>query len=46
MPAVNRRHLDQLVTRPGPFTDPDVEFGDVTIEHLEKIKVLSVTGSI
>ena len=34
------------MTRPGPFTDPDLEFGDETVKSLESMKVLFVTRCI
>lgn len=45
MPPSDRRYLDQVVTRPGPFTDPDVKIGDEVINHLESVKVLLVNQS-
>ena len=37
-----RRYLNNFLTRPGPFTDPDFVSGTETIASLEASKVLLV----
>jgi hypothetical protein len=38
-----RRYLDNFLTRPGPFTDPQAALGQETIDQLSNAKILYVT---
>ena len=37
-----RKYLDSILTKGGPFTDPDSDLGKGTISRLEESKILSV----
>jgi len=37
-----RKYLDNILTRSGPFTDPDTTLGDPTIELLSSSKILVI----
>ena len=37
-----RKYLDSILTKGGPFTDPDSDLGQGTISRLEESKILSV----
>jgi hypothetical protein len=36
----HRKYLDNILTRSGPFTDPDAALGENTIEMLSSSKIL------
>lgn len=40
---LRRRYLDNFLTRPGPFTDPQAALGQETIDQLSNAKILYVT---
>ena len=42
---IGRRYLDNFLTRPGPFTDPQAALGQETIDQLSAAKILYVTQS-